>query len=167
VNSSANINLGGGTLAVSGDFNQNVGALTLSADSVIDLEGFSGILRFGGLSWANTSPNATLAIWNWSGTTVWGTQVNDWQNPSQVVFANDANLTAENLAKISFYSGSGSGFIGTAFEQGFAISGFTGTQIIPVPEPETWVTAVLLLLGLGIYLRRQAKRKILEGHRPA
>jgi len=148
VNSSAAINLGGGTLAVSGNFNQNVGALTLSADSIIDLNGFSGILRFSGLSWASGASSATLAIWNWSGTTEWGTKVNDWQNPSQVVFANNANLTAENLAKISFYSGgNNSGFVGNAFAQTFSESGFSGSQIIAVPEPETWATAFLLLLA--------------------
>jgi autotransporter-associated beta strand protein len=169
VNSSANIKLGGGTLAVSGNFNQNVGALTLSADSIIDLNGFSGILRFSGLSWASGASNATLAIWNWSGITEWGTKVNDWQNPSQVVFADNANLTAENLAKISFYSGgNNSGFIGNAFSQSFNEPGFEGRQIIAVPEPETYFSAVALLSGLVFqYLRRRAKRKPLEGHRPA
>jgi autotransporter-associated beta strand protein len=166
VNSNANINLGGGTLAVSGNFNQNVGALTLSADSVIDLEGFSGILRFSGLSWASGASNAKLAIWNWSGTPQHGPPVNDYTNPSHVVFANNANLTAENLAKISFYSGgNNSGFIGNAFAQSFSDPSFSGTEIIAVPEPETYLTGVILLLGGIIYLRRQAKHR--EGHRPA
>jgi autotransporter-associated beta strand protein len=166
VNSNANINLGGGTLAVSGNFNQNVGALTLSADSVIDLEGFSGILRFSGLSWASGASNAKLAIWNWSGTPQHGPPVNDYTNPSHVVFANNANLTAENLAKISFYSGgNNSGFIGNAFAQSFSDPSFSGTEIIAVPEPETYLTVVILLLGGIIYLRRQAKHR--EGHRPA
>ena len=166
VNSNANINLNSGTLAVSGDFNQNVGALTLSADSVIDLDGFSGILRFSGLSWASTSPNAKLAIWNWSGTPQHGPPVNDYTNPSHVVFTSNANLTPENLAKISFYSDSGSGFVGNAFEKSFTQSGFaTGTEIIAVPEPETYLTGVILLLGGTIYLFRRAKHR--EGHRPA
>ena len=169
VNDNADINLGGGRIAVSGNFEENVGALTLSADSIIDLNGFSGILRFSGLSWASGASNATLAIWNWSGTTEWGTKVNDWQNPSQVVFADNANLTAENLAKISFYSGgNNSGFIGNAFSQSFNESGFEGHQIIAVPETETYFSAVALLSGLVFqYLRRRAKRKPLEGHRPA
>jgi hypothetical protein len=66
VSDSTNINLGGGTLAVSGTFNENVGLLTLSANSTIDLNNFTGILRFGGVgSWASS---ANLAIWNWNGT---------------------------------------------------------------------------------------------------
>ena len=149
VNSNANINLGGGTLAVSGNFNQNVGALTLSADSVIDFSGFAGILRFSNLSWASTSPNAKLAIWNWSGTTEWGTQINNYQNPSQLVFTNSANLTTSDLAKINFYSDSGFNSIGS----GFIDSDFAGpgTLIIAVPEPETVITAVILLLGFTFY----------------
>jgi hypothetical protein len=156
VNSNANINLGGGTLAVSGNFNQNVGLLTLSADSVIDLHDFSGILRFSGLSWASTSPNAKLAIWNWSGTTEWGTKVNNWQNPSNLVFSDSTNLTANNLAKISFYRDSGFNSIGS----GFIDSDFAdpGTLIIAVPEPETYLTGVILLLGLGIHQFRLARQ---------
>ena len=163
VNDNAAINLGGGTLALNGNFNQNVGALTLSADSIIDLNGFSGILRFSGLSWASGASNSTLSIWNWS-----GPPVNDFYS-SHVVFANNANLTAENLAKISFYSGgNNSGFIGNAFTQPFSDPGFSGIEIIAVPEPETYFYAVALLAGLVVqYLRRRSKRKALEGHRPA
>ena len=166
VNDSANINLAGGRMAVSGNFNQNVGALTLSADSIIDFSAFSGILRFSGLSWASGASNATLAIWNWSGTTEWGTQVNNYTNPSNLVFSNSANLTADNLAKISFYSDSGDSFVG----KGFIESDFAGpgTLIVAVPEPETYLTGVLLILGATVqYLRHRAKRKALYGHRPS
>ena len=164
VSDSTNINLGGGRMAVSGTFNENVGLLTLSADSVIDLNNFTGILRFGGVgSWA---PSANLAIWNWNGTPL--------HNPGNlppsggtrpVVFANNTGLD-NYLNRINFYSDSGDSFIGNAFEQSFTQSGFEGSQIIAVPEPETYLTGViLLLLGGIIYLRRQAKLR--EGHRPA
>jgi autotransporter-associated beta strand protein len=166
VNSSANINLGGGTLAVSGDFNQNVGLLTLSADSVIDLEGFSGILRFGGVgSWAS---GANLAIWNWNGTPKYNENDAPYSGGTRhVVFASNSGLD-QYLDRISFYSGSGSGFVGNAFEDSFSQSGFTGTEIIAVPEPEAFFYAVVLLAGIVIqYLRRRAKRKLLEGQPPA
>jgi autotransporter-associated beta strand protein len=165
VNDSAAINLKGGTLAVSGDFDEAVGALTLSANSIIDLNGFSGILRFSGLSWASGASNATLAIWNWSGTPQHGPPVNDYTNPSHVVFTIDANLTSENLAKICFYSGNGIGFVGNAFTDSFSQSGFaTGTEIIAVPETETYFYAVALLAGVFVqYLRRRAKRNSLVG----
>jgi autotransporter-associated beta strand protein len=163
VSDSTNINLGGGRMAVSGTFNENVGLLTLSADSVIDLNNFTGILRFGGVgSWA---PSANLAIWNWNGTPL--------HNPGNlppsggtrhVVFASNSGLDPY-LDRISFYSGSGSGFVGNAFEDSFSDPSFSGTEIIAVPEPETYLTGVILLLGGIIYLRRQAKLR--EGHRPA
>jgi autotransporter-associated beta strand protein len=149
VNDNAAINLGGGTLAVSGTFNENVGLLTLSANSVIDLDGFNGVLRFGGVgSWAS---NTTLAIWNWNG-------INGASN-RHVVFTNNSGLP-NYLDRISFYSGSGSGFAGTGFEEGFTGPG-GGTEIIAVPETETYFYAVALLAGLVIqYIRRRAKRKV-------
>jgi hypothetical protein len=155
VNSNANINLGGGTLAVSGNFNQNVGLLTLSADSVIDLNGFSGILRFGGVgSWASS---ANLAIWNWKGINEYGTPVGDGIANRNIVFADNTGLS-NYLDRISFYSGSNnSGFAGNAFQQSFSESGFEGHQIIAVPETETYITGVLLLLGFTIYQLRLAR----------
>ena len=163
VNSNANINLGGGTLAVSGNFNQNVGLLTLSKDSIIDFAGFVGTLRFSGVgSWA---PSANLAIWNWSGVPRYGDPVNNYLTPSNLVFT-DNSLVASDLAKISFYSGSGSGFIGNGFE----VSGFegNGSLIIAVPETETYFYALALLAGLAVqYLRRRANRKPREGQPPA
>jgi len=164
VNDNAAINLGGGRMAVSGNFSENVGQLTLSADSIIDFSGFSGVLRFSGVgSWAS---GANLAIWNWSGTTHYGTQINNYNTPSNLVFTTVTSNLTNNLANISFYSDSGNSFVGSGFE----VSGFTGggSQIIAVPETETYFYAVALLVGLVVqYLRRRAKRKPLEGHRPA
>jgi autotransporter-associated beta strand protein len=164
VSDSTNINLDGGRMAVSGNFNENVGLLTLSKNSTIDFSGFSGVLRFSGVdSWA---PSANLAIWNWSGTTYWGTQVNNYQNPSNLVFTTVNSTLTSNLANISFYSDNGNSFVGSGFE----VSGFAGggSEIIAVPETETYLYAVALLAGVVIqYLRRRAKRKTLEGQPPA
>jgi hypothetical protein len=165
VSDSTNINLGGGRMAVSGTFNENVGLLTLSADSVIDLNNFTGILRFGGVgSWA---PSANLAIWNWNGTPL--------HNPGNlppsggtrhVVFASNSGLDPY-LDRISFYSGSGSGFVGNAFEDTFSDPSFSGTEIIAVPETETYFYALALLAGVVVqYLRRRANRKAREGQPP-
>jgi hypothetical protein len=155
-------------MAVSGTFNENVGLLTLSADSVIDLNNFTGILRFGGVgSWTT---GANLAIWNWKGINEYGTPVGDGIANRNIVFTDAAspNDLTNYLNRISFYSDSGSSFVGNAFEDSFSQSGFTGTEIIAVPETETYFYAVALLAGVVIqYLRRRAKRKTLEGHRPA
>jgi autotransporter-associated beta strand protein len=164
VNDTAAINLGGGRMAASGNFSETVGALTLSANSIIDFSGFVGTLRFSGIgSWAS---GANLAIWNWSGTTQYGTQVNNYANPSNLVFTTVTSNLTDNLANISFYSDSGNSFVGSGFE----VSGFSGggSQIIAVPETETYFYAVALLAGIVVqHLRRRAKRKPLEGLRPA
>jgi hypothetical protein len=69
----------------------------------------------------------------------------------QIFFGNSSSgLTQSQLNNISFYSDTGSSFIGTGFIRS------TG-EIAAVPEPETYATALLLLLGLGLYFRRQKK----------
>jgi fibronectin-binding autotransporter adhesin len=149
VNDSAAVTLAGGTLAVNGTFNESVGLLTLSANSIIDLNGFTGTLRFGGVgSWTG---GTTLAIWNWNGFNQYGTPVGDGADNRHVVFTSNTGLEAY-LNRISFYSDSGSSFAGTGFAQGFSGG---GTEIIPVPEPETWATGILLLLSSGIWLWRK------------
>ncbi|NDG72635.1 MAG: hypothetical protein EBY32_15335, partial [Proteobacteria bacterium] len=148
VNDTAAINLGGGRMAVSGTLNESVGLLTLSANSVIDLSGFVGTLRFSGVgSWAAST---NLAIWNWNGINKYGTPVGDGLNNRHVVFTD---------------SGSGTGFSGSGFAQGFSGG---GTEIIAVPETETYFYAVALLAGVVVqYLRRRARQKLLKSHRPA
>ena len=149
INDSAALTLAGGTLAVNGTFNETVGLLTLSANSVIDLAGFTGTLKFGGVgSWAS---NTTLAIWNWNGINQYETPVGDGANNRHVVFTSNTGL-GDYLDRISFYSDNGSSFAGTAFEQGFSGG---GTEIIAVPEPETWATGILLVLSSGIWLWRK------------
>jgi autotransporter-associated beta strand protein len=154
VNNNAAINLGGGTLALSGTFNETVGILTLSANSVINLDGFTGTLRFDGVGdWA---PTANLAIWNWNGINQYGTPVGNGANNRHVVFTNNSGLS-NYLDRISFYSDSGSSFAGNSFEVGFAGG---GTEIIAVPEPETYLTIIFMLSVLGIYKLRSLKRKL-------
>ena len=160
VNDDAAIHLNGGRMAMSGNFNETVGALTLSANSTLDFAGFVGTLRFSGVtSWA---AGANLAIWNWSGQTQHGTNYGTYPNNSNLVFTNNSTLSS-NLANISFYSDSGTTSIGSGFELGFTGSG-GGSLIIAVPETETYFYAVALLAGIVIqYLRRRAKRKPLGG----
>jgi hypothetical protein len=118
-----------------------------------------GTLRFIGIgSWA---AGANLAIWNWSGRTYWGTGINNYPNSSNLVFTNNSTITS-NFDNINFYSDSGTTSIGSGFERGFSGG---GTEIIAVPETETYFTGVILLLGGTIYLFRRAKQR--EGHRPA
>ena len=149
----ANINLNGGTLAFgSAGYNGSVGAFTLSRDSIIDLgTSNNGVLiRFNSINWNN--PNALLSIYSWTGTTQW--QGGTGNNLDQVYFTNTTLSTAE-LQRISFYSGiDQSSFVGDATQ---ITSGLFQNQIIAVPEPETVITAVILLLGFTFYQLRLAR----------
>jgi hypothetical protein len=46
--------------------------------------------------------------------------------------------------------------LGTGFDLGFD-AGFAGNHIIPVPEPETWATGILLVLGGAVWLWRKRR----------
>lgn len=158
INNTAGITLAGGTLALNGSFSESMGALTLSANSTIDLLGFNGTLTFAGLGfWTN---NASLSITNWNGVNKYGTPVGSGVADRHVVFTNTSGLDS-NLSRISFYSGSfGVGFAGTAYELG-------GGEIGVVPEPETIVTAFMLLVGSGLlWLRRRVAIEKKAGCQP-
>jgi hypothetical protein len=85
-------------------------------------------------------------------------------NRDKVHFVN-STLADNKLPLISFCSDTGSSLVGNAFQ---ITSGTCNREIIAVPETETYFYAVALLAGIVIqYLRRRAKRKPLQGHRPA
>jgi autotransporter-associated beta strand protein len=138
-------------LAFSGTYNGTAGLLTLSQNSVIDLGEGSVVLHFTSLVMGLTN---TLSIYNWTGTTLWGG--GNGNNTDQ--FYVDRSLSDSELNRISFYSGGlgTSSFVGT----GYQLSGGSfNNEVIPVPEPETWVTGVILILGGVIWLWRQKSRK--------
>jgi autotransporter-associated beta strand protein len=139
-----NIELGGSGIGLqfSGNYSGAIGNLTLSANSIIDLGGGSVQILFQGLN----SSNHTLSFYNWSGTTLWNGG-NGTTDTDKVYFGPD--LSDEALAKIYFYSGPGDSFLGSGFElmPQTTFEGNLGYQIIPVPEPETYATGLLLVLG--------------------
>jgi autotransporter-associated beta strand protein len=167
IGTNTDIELNGGTLAFgAAGYDGHVGALTLSANSTIDLGTSSNgvLLRFTNINWNN--PNALLSIYNWTGNTEYSG--NPGGGLDQVVIGNATTtaLSTSQLQQIHFYSGiEQSSFIANAFQ---ITSGTYNREIIAVPETETYFYAVALLAGVVIqYLRRRAKRKTLEGHRPA
>jgi autotransporter-associated beta strand protein len=139
-----NIELGGSGIGLqfSGNYSGAIGNLTLSANSIIDLGSGSVQILFQGLN----SSNHTLSFYNWSGTTLWNGG-NGTTDTDKVYFGPD--LSDEALAKIYFYSGPGDSFLGSGFElmPQTTFEGNLGYQIIPVPEPETYATGLLLVLG--------------------
>jgi len=147
--STANGSASAASLAFSGTYNGTAGLLTLNADSIIDLGTGSVAVHFSDLSMGFYS----LSIYNWTGTTLWGG--GDGNNTDQ--FYIDRPLTSGELNKISFYSGIGSSsFVGT----GYQLSGGSfNNEVIPVPEPETYATAVLLLIGLCFFVRHNRRKR--------
>jgi fibronectin-binding autotransporter adhesin len=147
INNTAPITLAGGTFA-KGNFSEGgagsagVGALTLTAaGSQIDFgSGTVGVLTF-----ASFTPGAyTLTINNWTGTanTV-GSGSTD-----RLIFASDQSL---NLSSFSF-----TGFAPGAMEIAL-VGGYY--EIVPVPEPSTWIVAAFVVVPVGFHLARRTRRK--------
>jgi autotransporter-associated beta strand protein len=142
VNSAARLTLSGGTISMGGNGSTRAGSqtfstLTLTANSVIDFANLSGTssLTFGSIG--GLSSNSTLSIYNWNGTTVWGT-LSQTGGAGQYTHLYDlSSLSTTELSYISFYSGSGTGFLGTGT--------FSGNEIVPVPEPAVVIAAMMLI----------------------
>lgn len=152
VNNAAPITLAGGTITKGADASEGVagsstgaasttglGALTLTANSRLDFgTGAVGTLVFSSLSEGGN----TLAVDNWTGTArtegVNGT--ND-----RLLFAQA--VSAADLASVSF-----TGF-GTGAQQIALTGGYY--ELVPVPEPATWVSGLGLIVAAGWTLRRR------------
>lgn len=151
INNAVAITLDGNSLSAvalgTGGFAEQLGTLTLSSDSVIDLGTLDAgnALRFAGS--AATTWNGTLSIQNWSGTA-------SGDGADQVFFGADANgLTGTQLGQIQFLNPSG-------FAPGiYGANLLSNGALVPVPEPATIVGAAALL-GLGVCgARRRVFRK--------
>ena len=155
INDTASFKLNGGTFNTGGidGLNEQIGALTLTASSTIDLAMAPMLqqVRFADSSTQAWNGLATLSIYNWTGTFRMG------GGTDQVFVGTDGNgLAQSQLDKISFFSDAGNTFLGTA---GFT-SGMDG-EIVPVPEPSVFLAA-MSLLGLAGWRERQreqAKRR--------
>lgn len=151
INNSATITLAtSGTGAFNtGGLSETVGALTMTANSIIDM-GATGasLLTFanaGSIAWTGT-----LSIWNWSGTPVTG------GGTDRLLLTSSANNGNINFANINFFSDAGITSIG--FGAGFIANGLGG-EIVPVPEPSSVATAMGLLGLIGWRERRKMQRE--------
>lgn len=137
VNNAATVNLNGGSIAASGNLSETLGALTLSANSTIDMGTGSSSLTFASV----TNPSSSvLTVSNW---TSGGTD--------RIYFTNTSGLTPAFLAQIQF-SGYGVG------------ATIIGNELVPVssaiPESDNLIGGLLLLLLIaGREYRRYYKRK--------
>ena len=147
INGTATFSGDSASLIFSGNYSGTAGSLTLSDESAIDLGTGSVFLHFTDLI---MGLNSTLAIYNWTGTTLWAG--GDGNNTDQ--FYVERALSNNELNRIGFYSDlTNSSFIGTAFQLS---GGSFNREIIPVPEPETYAAAVILLLSLGLSALRRS-----------
>ena len=149
VNSSATLSLAGtisagGSGATNRTASQTFSTLTLTGNSVID---FANLTGTSSLTFSSIVMNGhTLSIYDWNGTTLWGTTSNTGGVGQYThLFDTAGGLSTADLNNISFYSGSGSGFLGNGT--------FSGTEIVPVPEPSVVISG-LLLLGFLLYSNR-------------
>jgi autotransporter-associated beta strand protein len=144
LSSLASMTLSGGTLNVA-TRGGTTGALSVSADSMIDfgLGGAATALTFsgdGGASWGKV-----LSIWNWGGGT-WAAGVNNTLTFSA--------FSGANLANVQFYSDNGITPIGVG---GGFLGGASSGNLIPVPEPTAALAGILLLASIAWRERRGNK----------
>jgi hypothetical protein len=145
-------------LAFNGTYSGLVDNLTLSKNSIIDLGDGSVSIMFDTF----VMSTYTLDIYNWTGTTLWGGGTGN--DTDRVYYGPD--LSDVTLANIRFHSGAvggGDSFLGTGFDLGLEATGFTpawGNQIIPVPEPETYATGLLLLLGGAVWMWKRKPKAV-------
>ncbi|MEQ1850770.1 MAG: autotransporter-associated beta strand repeat-containing protein [Chthoniobacteraceae bacterium] len=150
INSMAPVAMGAGAAGIPATLlvnstGENLGALTLAGDTVIDFGIFDSNAQ---LKFANSSAAAwtgALSIYNWTGS------IGAGAGADQLFFGTNASgLMAGQLARISFYSDGGLDLLGAA---SFASFG----EVVPVPEP----SSLLMLVGgaatlLGVRRRRTA-----------
>jgi hypothetical protein len=131
----------------------------LSNNSIIDLGDGSVSIMFDTI----VMSTYMLDIYNWTGTTLWGGGTGN--DTDKVYFGPDLSDAA--LAKIRFHSGAvgvGDSFLGSGYDLGLQATswdaGLSGYHIIPVPEPETWATAVILLVGGMVWFLKRARHPL-------
>lgn len=162
INSLASLTLQGGKLSMVSPSSsartslQSFASLTLTTNSVIDFGALAGtsLLNFGSIYGLG---NHTLSVYNWNGTTLWGTasSTGGAGQDTRLVDFSSGMLSSSELSHISFYSGAGTGFLGTG--------GIMGHEIIPVPEPAVIITPLLILLMLPFLMRRKDRLDLPQG----
>lgn len=146
----APVTLAGGTLNAGG-FSQGaaatvgIGALTLTSTSVINLLNTS-VLHFADSSGAAWTASQILRIDNWSGSPTGG-------GTEQLIFGSTSTgLSTTQLGQIQFLD-----------PAGFAAGTYGATilstgEVVPVPEPSTWIAGALALGAVAFTQRRSLTR---------
>ena len=146
ISDTAALTLSGGRFSTAG-LSETVGALTLSANSVIQFGSGNSQLTFADSSAAQWG-SFRLSIYNWSGNPHAGGGVDE------IRFLG-AGLTSRQLSQIDFFSDAG--LTKLSITPAFSRNGFVGTcgEVVPVPEPSSGLAAAGLC-GLAIW--REGRR---------
>ncbi len=154
INNAATFNLNGGTFDTGGTSEGaattiGLGALTLTASSIIDFTGAAATLTFASGSYMG----GVLSISNWSGSAY--TAGTDGLN-DRLIFAGDNTARLAFLSTFSpgsiAFSGFGSGYTALQFDANYF-------EVVPVPEP-TSTLAALGLIGLAGWREGRRRRKV-------
>lgn len=114
--------LGGGKF-LTGGFSEQLGVLTLTASSVIDLGTSACVLKFAGSSAATWTAGATLTISNWSGS------VNGGGTDQFILGSSSGSLTTAQVAQVWFANPAG-------FSVGTYSATILGTgEVVPLATP--------------------------------
>lgn len=129
----SDVTLAGGTLDTAGN-SDVLSTLTLTSNSTINLGSGASIINFTNSSANAWTGGATLTIANWSGDV-------SGAGTDQIFFGNSAGgLTSGQLGQIQFVNPLGLP-AGT-----YAATILSTGEIVPVPEAETWIALVSLIL---------------------
>ncbi len=165
VNTTATMNLAGGTLAVGSTVSndttktQTFGALTLSGASTLDF-GTGTVGNALVFAQNATFASGTLAIWNWTaGSYPVGSFANDTgslgDGQDRFLFnGTGSGFNAGQLANITFFSDSGMTQIGFGAAE---VSFGSQYEIVPVPEPAT--TALIGVVALCALIGYRERRR--------
>lgn len=132
-----------------------VGALTLQGGSVIDFGTGANGSTFSATS-GSINGAGTISILNWTGTTFVD---NAASTNDRLLFQSDPGYSSSQLSQFQFYDDSGNAIGIGAME--LAFNGWY--EIVPVPEPGTWVAGILTLVTLAGYrsIRRPGSARAL------
>ncbi len=154
INNSAAMTLNGGTFNTGGLSEgttgaAGIGALTLQANSTIDLGSGSttSILHFAASNAATWTASKILTISDWNGS------ISGGGNEELLFGTTSGGLTATQVAEIQFLNPAG--FAAGTYNARILSTG----EVIPIPEPGTWVGSALALAVIGYQFSVSRRRR--------
>ncbi len=127
-----------------------IGALTLQGGATIDFGVGANGSTLSAASGA-ISATGTISILNWTGTL---SSDNSSATNDRLLFQTDPGFSASQLAQFQFYDDTGT-LLGTGATE-IALNGWT--EIVPIPEPSTWISGSLSLGALAFFSRKRRLR---------